>query len=57
MTEKAIMVEEARVTARIPLKLKQEAAAKAKEIDMSLSQIIRKALRELVQDDDDPEED
>ena len=47
---------EKRVTVRVPENLHKKAKKKAKEKDVTVSQVVRQALREFTEDDDSPED-
>jgi len=47
---------EKRVTVRVPEDLHKKAKEKAKEKDVTVSQVVRRALREFTRDDDSPED-
>jgi predicted HicB family RNase H-like nuclease len=44
------------VTVRVPEDLHEKAKKKAKEKDVTVSQVVRRALREFTKDDDSPED-
>jgi len=44
------------VTVRVPEDLHKKAKEKAKEKDVTVSQVVRRALREFTRDDDSPED-
>ena len=44
------------VTVRVPEDLRKKAKEKAKEKDVTVSQVVRGALREFTKDDDSPED-
>ena len=47
---------EKRVTVKVPEELHKKAKKKAKEKDVTVSQVVRRALREFTEDDDSPED-
>ena len=47
---------EKRVTVKVPEELHEKAKKKAKEKDVTVSQVVRRALREFTEDDDSPED-
>ena len=47
---------EKRVTVRVPEDLHKKAREKAKEKDVTVSQVVRRALREFTKDDDSAED-